>query len=236
MMIDLQPREPFHPLFGAMPETPLMIELQQTMEYLGFATHLAYVGPLFDEMLDAETVAYVIAGAAQWHDLSGMAGVANIGRNREWAAQTFGDDPVVIDAVTDMLMRSREAVFDYTGPLGLAHLLPPGIITDPGHGYPNFSARNGTRSIITVPTGTASASTAPAPAATRSRNMRRHLERSIPTQRLPHRNYSCGSIICRGNFGCLAALPCGGSRCGAMIAGHHGKRHAPRLVHAQTAH
>ena len=45
--IDFQPREPFHPLFGAMPKTPLMMEFQITKEYLGFATHLAYLGPLF---------------------------------------------------------------------------------------------------------------------------------------------------------------------------------------------
>ena len=38
--IDFQPREPFHPLFGAMPKTPLMMEFQITKEYLGFATHL----------------------------------------------------------------------------------------------------------------------------------------------------------------------------------------------------
>ena len=44
--IDFQPREPFHPLFGAMPRTPLMMELQITKEYLGFATHLVYLGTL----------------------------------------------------------------------------------------------------------------------------------------------------------------------------------------------
>ena len=33
--IDFQPREPFHPLFGAMPRTQLMLELQITQEYLG---------------------------------------------------------------------------------------------------------------------------------------------------------------------------------------------------------
>ena len=33
--LDFQPREPFHPLFGAMPKTPLMAELQITQEYLG---------------------------------------------------------------------------------------------------------------------------------------------------------------------------------------------------------
>nr|WP_317239061.1 hypothetical protein [Hymenobacter sp. 5516J-16] len=44
--IDFQAREPFHPLFGAMPRTPLVLEVQLTQEYLGFATHLVYLGPL----------------------------------------------------------------------------------------------------------------------------------------------------------------------------------------------
>ncbi len=49
--IDFQPREPFHPLFGAMPKTPLMMEVQITKEYLGFATHLVYLAPLYEEVL-----------------------------------------------------------------------------------------------------------------------------------------------------------------------------------------
>ena len=53
--IDFQPREPFHPLFGAMPQTPLMLEVQITKEYLGQATHLAYLGAAVEEVLDADT-------------------------------------------------------------------------------------------------------------------------------------------------------------------------------------
>src|SRR5205823_6657595 len=53
--IDFQPREPFHPLFGAMPGTPLMMEFQVTKEYLGYATHLVYLGTLFQETLRADT-------------------------------------------------------------------------------------------------------------------------------------------------------------------------------------
>ncbi len=94
--IDFQPREPFHPLFGAMPKTPLMIEFQITKEYLGFATHIAYLGPLFAETLASETlqkpgetVATVVDGAAEGHTLTGMAGVANIGRDRDWTGSTF---------------------------------------------------------------------------------------------------------------------------------------------------
>jgi alpha-glucuronidase len=94
--IDFQPREPFHPLFGAMPKTPLMVEFQVTKEYLGFATHLAYLGPLFAETLSSgtmqtpgETVAKVVDGSIEGHGLTGMAGVANIGRDRDWAGPTF---------------------------------------------------------------------------------------------------------------------------------------------------
>jgi alpha-glucuronidase len=95
--IDFQPREPFHPLFGAMPKTPLMMEFQITKEYLGFATHLAYLAPLFKETLDADTfehgagstVAKVIDGSIEGHKLTGIAGVANIGRDRDWSGSTF---------------------------------------------------------------------------------------------------------------------------------------------------
>ncbi|HVJ37554.1 MAG TPA: alpha-glucuronidase family glycosyl hydrolase [Stenotrophomonas sp.] len=93
--IDFQPREPFHPLFGAMPRTPLMMEFQITKEYLGFATHLVYLGALYEETLQADTfrptrghtVAQVIEGKG--HALSGMAGVANIGSDRNWSGSIF---------------------------------------------------------------------------------------------------------------------------------------------------
>jgi alpha-glucuronidase len=95
--IDFQPREPFHPLFGAMPKTPLMMELQITQEYLGFATHLVYLAPLFEEALRADThargkgseVARVIDGTLDGHRRTGMAGVANVGTDRNWCGAVF---------------------------------------------------------------------------------------------------------------------------------------------------
>ena len=95
--IDFQPREPFHPLFGAMPETPLMMEFQITKEYLGFATHLAYLAPMYAETLRADThargpgstVARVVDGSLEGHQLTGMAGVANIGSDRNWSGSHF---------------------------------------------------------------------------------------------------------------------------------------------------
>ncbi len=95
--IDFQPREPFHPMFGAMPGTPLMMEFQVTKEYLGFATHLAYLGTMWEEVLRADTfakgpgstVAKVIDGELHDYKLTGMAGVANIGTDRNWSGSHF---------------------------------------------------------------------------------------------------------------------------------------------------
>jgi len=90
--LDFQPREPFHPLFGGMPQTPIALELQVTKEYLGEDTHLAYLGPLYEEVLSADTyaegegssVARVVDGTVYGHALSAMAGVANVGSDANW--------------------------------------------------------------------------------------------------------------------------------------------------------
>ena len=95
--IDFQPREPYHPLFGAMPQTPLSLEVQFTQEYLGCATHLVYLAPLFKETLDADTycrgagslVANVVDGSLDGHGISGMAGITNIGSDRNWCGHPF---------------------------------------------------------------------------------------------------------------------------------------------------
>ena len=95
--IDFQPREPFSPLFGAMPKTPLMLELQITREYLGFATHLSYLAPLFEEVLRADTyvkgegslVRQVIDGTMHGYAHTGIAGVANTGTDRNWCGAVF---------------------------------------------------------------------------------------------------------------------------------------------------
>jgi alpha-glucuronidase len=90
--LDFQPREPFSPLFGAMPKTPQMMEFQVTKEYLGWATNLVYLAPMWKETLESDTyskgkgstVAKVITGQLEGHSQSGMAGVTNIGNDINW--------------------------------------------------------------------------------------------------------------------------------------------------------
>ena len=96
--IDFQPREPFHPLFGAMPDTPLMMEFQITQEYLGGMSHLVFLPKLFEEVLEEDTytegegstVANIIDGQLSNKKLTGMAGVANIGTAKNWTGHPFG--------------------------------------------------------------------------------------------------------------------------------------------------
>lgn len=96
--IDFQPREPVSPLFGALTQTPLMMEFQITQEYLGQGTQLVYEAPMFSEVLNTDTyakgkgstVAKIVDGSLYGHSLNGMAGVANIGNDRNWTGHLFG--------------------------------------------------------------------------------------------------------------------------------------------------
>jgi alpha-glucuronidase len=95
--IDFQPREPFHPLFGAMKQTPVLAEVQATQEYLGQAKHLVYLGTMWQEFLDSDTyakgkgstVAKAIEGAIEPYRVTGFVAVANPGLDRNWCGHHF---------------------------------------------------------------------------------------------------------------------------------------------------
>ncbi|MGO4920983.1 alpha-glucuronidase family glycosyl hydrolase [Maribacter spongiicola] len=95
--IDFQPREPFHPMFGALKKTPLAIEFQITQEYLGFSSHLVFLPKLFEEILDTDTyqkgegstVARVIDGSLYGNKITALAGVSNIGTDINWTGHPF---------------------------------------------------------------------------------------------------------------------------------------------------
>jgi len=95
--LDFQPREPFSPLFGAMPKTPEMMEFQVTKEYLGDAGNLVYLAPLWKECLDSDTyahgkgttVAKIVEGKVEHHAISGIAGVSNVGDDIDWCGSNF---------------------------------------------------------------------------------------------------------------------------------------------------
>jgi alpha-glucuronidase len=96
--IDFQPREPFHPLFGAMRKTPVVAELQIAQEYLGHSNHLVFLAPMWKEFLDSDTfahgagstVAKEIASLVDSKVLTGIAAVANTGSDANWCGHHFG--------------------------------------------------------------------------------------------------------------------------------------------------
>lgn len=96
--IDFMPREPFHPMFGGFSQTPLAIEFQITQEYLGHATHLVYLAPMFKECLDADTylkgqgstVSKIIDGSLVDQPITMMAGVANTGSDENFTGHPIG--------------------------------------------------------------------------------------------------------------------------------------------------
>ncbi len=145
--IDFQPREPYSPLFGAMPQTDQMVEFQVTQEYLGHSNHIAYLAPMWTEFFD-----YVSPSS-----LKAIAGVANVGNDTNstghpmaqanwyafgrlaWNPQLSSEEIIdewmpmtlnypentpkeVTDGLKKMMLNSREAVVDYMMPLGLHHL------------------------------------------------------------------------------------------------------------------
>lgn len=146
--IDFQPREPYSPLFGAMPHTAEMVEFQVTQEYLGHANHLAFLAPMWKEFFDYVDPSSLkaIAGVANIGDSECMTGNPLADANRyafgrlAWdpslssgqiAGEWIGDNLLTADkampdsirnSLIDMFLTSRETVVDYMMPLGLHHI------------------------------------------------------------------------------------------------------------------
>ena len=95
--IDFMPREPFHPLFGALEKTPVLAEIQGTQEYLGQAKHLVYLGPMWEEFLKSDThlagpgstVGKALDGTIHPYQVTGIVSVVNPGLDRNWSGHHF---------------------------------------------------------------------------------------------------------------------------------------------------
>ncbi|MEQ7010555.1 alpha-glucuronidase family glycosyl hydrolase [Actinopolymorpha sp. B17G11] len=120
--VDFHIREPVHPLFGAMPQTNMMLELQITQEHTGHATDLCYLPTWWSQVLDFDTrargkgttVARVVDGTAYDYAHCGAAGVLNWGDERTWsghhlaAANAHGYGRLMWDPSTQPAEIARE--------------------------------------------------------------------------------------------------------------------------------
>ena len=138
--LDFQPREPYAPIFDNIHKTKQMAELQITQEYLGQSRHIVYLAPMWREFF----------GFVAPQKLVGIAGVANIGLDRNWCGHHFSQanwyafgrlawDPTLkseiiaqewikqtfsfeSQEILSVMLRSREACVDYMMPIGLHHI------------------------------------------------------------------------------------------------------------------
>ena len=77
--LDFQPREPYAPIFDNIHKTQQMAELQITQEYLGQSRHLVYLAPMWREFFSFVAPSRLV----------GIAGVANIGLDKNWCGHHF---------------------------------------------------------------------------------------------------------------------------------------------------
>lgn len=150
--VDFQPREPISPLLFSMKHTKVMPEFQITQEYLGESIHTVFLAPLWKEVLakvneqrtDAAPFPAVAGVAnigddinwcgsdmaqANWYAFGRLAQDPTLVPEqiaREWLTRTFTDEPVFVNAMTDVLLRTYEAAVDYMMPMGLHHLFAAG--------------------------------------------------------------------------------------------------------------
>ena len=141
--LDFQPREPYSPIFDQIVQTPNMVELQITQEYLGQSRHLVYLAPMWREFFEYvhPTKLRGIAGVANigddanwcghhfsqanWYAFGRLAWSPFIGSEqiaREWLRQTFTMERGFVEAMQRVMMESREACVNYMMPLGLHHI------------------------------------------------------------------------------------------------------------------
>ncbi len=148
--MDFQVREPVHPLFGAMPNTNIMAEVQLAQEYTGQQKHVCCLVPSFCAFFRHETGRGTVS-----ENVCGTAAVSNTGDDfcwtgselaaanlygfgrltfdgslsperiiAEWCALTFSDE-TARRVIAEILLRSHKAYEDYTAPLGLGWLCKP---------------------------------------------------------------------------------------------------------------
>ena len=147
--IDFQPREPVSPLFFAMKRTRMMAELQITQEYTGHSIHTCFLVPIWHDFfaqLAAQGVQLEgVAGVANTGDaenwtanplaLTNWYGFGRLACDptaeprqiaEDFLRENYSRDERFVAPVTDLLLRSHEALVDYMMPMGLHHIFAAG--------------------------------------------------------------------------------------------------------------
>lgn len=145
---DFQVREPVSPTLYAMPNTRLAMEVQLAQEYTGHQIDLYAMNPMWRELADqlppqtVDAVAAVGNLGRDWNYTGHPFAAVNLFGFGQYAWDPWADPERVIrrwvrltyalardqeDALTAMLLASRETYERYTAPLGLCWMVRPGL-------------------------------------------------------------------------------------------------------------
>lgn len=149
--IDFQPREPVSPLFFALKKTKMMVEFQITQEYTGGSIQTCFLAPMWREFFDTLNMVedrqpiVGVAGVANigdadnwtandlamanWYAFGRLANDSEVSSREiaeDFLSENFSKDPRFVRPMTQLLLKSREAVVDYMMPLGLHHIFAGG--------------------------------------------------------------------------------------------------------------
>ncbi|MBO5749329.1 MAG: alpha-glucuronidase [Bacteroidaceae bacterium] len=149
--IDFQPREPVSPLFFALKKTKMMVEFQITQEYTGGSIQTCFLAPMWREffdtlnMVDERPKLVGVAGVANigdaenwtandlamanWYAFGRLANdteASSLDIAEDFLRKNYSDDERFVRPMSQLLLKSREAVVDYMMPLGLHHIFAGG--------------------------------------------------------------------------------------------------------------
>ena len=145
--IDFQPREPISPLFFNLKKTKVMAELQITQEYTGNSVQTCYLGTDWKRILkelkgvnlvgvagvanigDAENFCANDLARANWFAFGRLVSNPEMTAREiaeEFLKKEYTEDDRFVKPMTQLLMKSHEAVVDYMMPFGLHHIFAGG--------------------------------------------------------------------------------------------------------------
>jgi alpha-glucuronidase len=163
---DFQVREPVSPLFGALSKTRHIMELQITQEYTGQQIDVCYLPWIWEDIMRFDTGYGEAARIRELLDrntahpkigIEGLAGVGNIGLDRNWTGHTLAQanlygygrlawnpelsadsiadewsrltfgDSATAETVKHILLQSYPVYEKYNAPFGVCFMVNPGV-------------------------------------------------------------------------------------------------------------
>lgn len=145
--IDFQPREPISPLFYGLKKTKMMAELQITQEYTGNSVQTCYLATDWKRILNQLSSINLVGVAgvsnvgdsdnwtandlakANWYAFGRLVSDRTLTARQiieDFLKKEYTDDERFVRPMSQLMMKSHEAIVDYMMPFGLHHIFAGG--------------------------------------------------------------------------------------------------------------